>query len=261
MLSPDPQSFDVEEAARPLVNIRVFAIPAGLPWAQARAAQLEARHGAPLPIGELMHQVRRVGRWSPGQPARYVVFYLRVSAYRGPFETSAEIDGQTIRAGFGTSGQQVQRARRIAEAAAAGGLALVAIVAGASLALHARAAAEDRLTLADQRVAAKLHAARGLQRQADQARALKRAVGAARPVSEVIGDLAWASSARAPEAKILAVHWDHGLLGVEVRGDTPPFASTSRKVERAAKPIRTGVWLWGVHSDSETVALGPEVGP
>ena len=55
----------------PQVFVRVFQAPAGMPWEQGRAARLEARHGSPLPIADVMHQVKRLGAWSLGQPGRY----------------------------------------------------------------------------------------------------------------------------------------------------------------------------------------------
>jgi hypothetical protein len=249
MLKPDLQDFATdasEGAAPPQVFTRAFSVPAGMPWVQVRAAQLEARHGAPLPIDELMHQVRRLGRWSPGAPARFVVFYLRAREFRAPFETSAEVDGQTVMAAFGVAGRQAAQAGRVAVLAAALGSVVALMMLGIGLALHERSEAEDRLVLVEQRLTAKDHAARNLQRQTDQAQALHRTMGGAKPIDEVLGDLSWASSAKAAEARIVAVHWDHGLLAVEARGEVAPFAAANRPMERSPKPIRPGVWLWGV---------------
>ncbi len=259
MLSPDPQTFEAGGQGPPQVFTRVFPVPAGLPWVQAKAAALEARHGAPLPMTELMHQVRRVGGWSPGQATRFVAFYLRVSAYSGPFETSTEVDGQQIKVAFGAGRRQVAQVRDLALLAGAIGSALALLVVGVSLALQARSAADDELSVAERQIAAKTHALTALRRQVELSSALRKAVGPARPMSEVISDLGWASSHRAEDARIVAVHWDHGLLAVEVRGDAAPFGVADRGVERAPKPIRTGVWLWGVKPRGAPGAS--EVGP
>lgn len=256
MLNPDPQAFETEVLPPPQVFTRVFSVPAGLPWVQVRAARLEARHGAPLPISELMHQLRRLGRWSPGEQARFVVFYLRAREFRVPFETSAEVDGQLVKVAFGVAGQRAAQVRRTAVLAAAAGSVVVLLALGLGLAFHARGEAEARLALADQRLAARVHAVRNLGKQADLARAVVKARGAARPVGDVLADFTWAAAAKAPEARIVAVHWDHGLLAVEARGETAPFGAVSRTVERSPKPIRSGVWLWGVRPDGAEPSEG-----
>ena len=59
------------ERPQPQVLVRVIVTPPGAPWEQARAAKLDAQHGAPLPISELIHQLRRLAPWAPGRPGRY----------------------------------------------------------------------------------------------------------------------------------------------------------------------------------------------
>jgi len=54
------------------------------------------------------------------------------------------------------------------------------------------------------------------------------------------------SAARTPDARIEALHWDHGLLAVEARGEYPPIAGSGPPPERSSKPVRPGVWLWGL---------------
>lgn len=261
MLNPDPVVFETElgqvESLPPQVFSRAFTVPAGMPWVQMRAARLEVRHGAPLPITELLHQVRRLGAWSPGRPARFAAFYLRSREFHKPFETSLEIEGQTLKVAFGAAGEQFERAQRVGVLAAIGGLALVILLGGIGMSLKARSEVDTQTTQAEQQLATKVHAFKTLQRRTDQAQALKRAVGRARPVSDVLTALSWASASKSAEARIVAVHWDHGLLAVEVRGETAPFIAGSRTVERSPRPIRNGVWLWGVQ---EGLGFG-EVGP
>lgn len=233
-------------AALPQVFVRAFSVPAGMPWEQARAAQLEARHGAPLPIADLRLRLKRLASWAPGRAARYGAFYVRLRDYRGPFETTVEVDGQTTKVAFGTGAAQMQRMQRTGLVLALVFSTVAAVVTGLMLAFDARretAAARDTLA---QLSAAKLRSARAHQARQAAADDLQRAVGRSRPVEDVVADLAWVASAKAGDARIVGVHWDHGLIAVEVRGDATPFAATSRPLERSDKPIRPGVWLWGV---------------
>src|SRR5688572_20809131 len=87
-------------AAPPQVFVRTFSTPSGLPWEQARAARLDAEHGAPLPLRDLLHRVKRLSPWSPGAVGRYAVFYVRRRDYRGAFETTVDVDGQPVRVTF-----------------------------------------------------------------------------------------------------------------------------------------------------------------
>ncbi|MFZ3004789.1 MAG: hypothetical protein WA047_01350 [Phenylobacterium sp.] len=233
-------------SAAPQVLLRVITTPPGMPWEQTRAAQLEVRHGAPLPIADLMHKMMRMRRWSPGQPGRFAVFYIRAREFREPFETVVDVEGTPTKVAFGAGAEQMRRARIT-------GLAVLLLVvsgliigAGAAMALNARAQASARLETAELTVANRLKAAKAIDRRRREGRLLRTAVGAARPVDEVLADLAWASASKSPAARIDVVHWDHGLLAVEVRGEEAPFEALDRIQERSSRPIRRGVWLWGV---------------
>lgn len=230
----------------PQVLVRVVSTPPGMPWEQTRAAQLEMRHGAPLPIADLMHKMVRLGRWRPGQPGRFAVFYIRAREFRGPFETLVDVEGTPTKVAFGAGVEQMRRARIT-------GLAVLLLVvsgliigAGVAMALNARAQASTRLETAELTVANRLKAAQAIDRRRREGRLLRAAVGAGRPIDEVLADLAWASASKSPAARIDVVHWDHGLLAVEVRGEDAPFEALDRVQERSSRPIRRGVWLWGV---------------
>ena len=80
----------------PQVFARAIVTPPAPPWEQIRAANLEARHGAPLPLAELMHRVKRLSGWAPGRPGRFAVFYVRSKEFRSPFEAKVDVDGQTV---------------------------------------------------------------------------------------------------------------------------------------------------------------------
>jgi hypothetical protein len=71
-------------------------------------------------------------------------------------------------------------------------------------------------------------------------------------MDDLVKSLAWASTAKAPQARIEGLHWDHGFMAAEVRGDEAPFQRLDRPVQKSARPARPGVWLWGVAPSEET---------
>lgn len=235
-----------EAAPQPQVFVRAFVTPPGAPWEQAKAAGLEARHGAPLPIADLMLKVKRLEPWKPGAVGRYGAFYVRIREYAAPFETTVEVDGRPHKVAFGTGAEQALRLRRLA---LGGGLiaAVVAVCAvGLTLVMAVRDEGEVRLENLEQQSVQRLKAASAYQRQKDLARDLEGAASGSGRLDDVLGDLAWVATSKSPEARIVAVHWERGVLAVEARGEVAPFSAPDRKVERFDKPLRPGVWLWGV---------------
>lgn len=241
-----PTPVEDPDPAPPQVFVRAFSVPAGLPWEQSRAAQLDARHGSPLPIDELLVQLRRLDRWSPGKPARYAAFYVRAQDYSAPFETTLQVDGHSVTVAFGARRQDLDRVKLAAVIGLI--IALTGAVLGGSLtmALGARSQAQTALDTTEQLVLTKRRTGLAYQVQIEQARGLRREIGRARPVEEALADLDWAAAAKAPDARISALHWDHGLLGIEARGPAPPLIPGERPLQRAGAPLRPGVWLWGV---------------
>lgn len=234
------------EPKAPHVFVRAVSAPPGWPWEQARAARLEAEHGAPLPLSELMHQVRRLAPWGLGKPGRFGVFYLRRQEYRSPFETLVDVDGQAVKVAFGTP---AGRLRRLQGAGVAVGLCVAAgavLGTGVALALGIRSEATARLEAVEQRAEARLRAAQAAKARADRVRDLEGLVAGGRPLESVLDDLSWVALSKTPEARLMGIHWERGLLAVEARGETAPFLSADRPLERAATPIRPGVWLWAV---------------
>jgi hypothetical protein len=233
-------------AETPQVFVRTFTIPSGLPWDQARAAQLEARHGAPLPIADLVHRLRRLEPWAPGRIGRYAVFYVRRRDYSGPFETTIDVDGQTMRVAFGSRGLNLQRYRAAALAVCTVAAAGLAIVAMAVTVLGVRDSAEQQLTRLERESAVKLRIARAVEAGRQESRELAMAQGQSGRPTDVLDDIAWVARNRTSDARIVALHWDHGLLAVEARGELPPLGPSDRQMVRAQRPVRPGVWAWGV---------------
>jgi hypothetical protein len=239
---PPPES----KAPEPKVFVRSVSAPAGMPWSQARIAALEARLGAPLPLHEVLYQVHRLEPWRPGQPARYATFYVRAQDVGDELSTTMQVDGRAIAIQFLSAAEQSRRARRLLIIALiAGGFAAV-IVGAVTTALAGRAAGEQRLAGLEQLALTRLKQTEAENRLKAQTRALDRARIEGRRMSDLFKDLNWASGAKAPGAHIQALHWAHGTMAVEVRGDTAPFTQSDRAVFRVEKPLRPGVWLWGV---------------
>jgi hypothetical protein len=240
---------DVETAAAappPKVFVRALTTPPAPPWEQARAARLDARLGAPLPLAELVHQVRRLDRWGPGRPGRYGAFYVRAREFREPFETSVEVEGQSVTVRFGAASPDLRRLQGLGSALLALVLCGAILGAGVALALGARREATAQLEADELLAAARLKMAEAFRHRSNQARDLRTLVGHARPLGEVVGDLTWVATSKTPEARVVGVHWERGLLAVEARGEQPPFLAVDRPIERAEKPLRPGVWLWAV---------------
>ncbi len=239
----------------PQVFVRTFLVPPGAPWIQVRAASLEVRHGSPLPLADLMHRLKRREGWSPGQPGRFAAFYIRRSDYRSPFETVVDVDGEAFRVAFGANAPDLRRLRSLVVAGALMTVMLGLVALGVGTALTARADVDGRLDVLARQAAARAREGRQIQAQLQVGVALARAEGRAGLSSDVLDDLDWLSHARTAEVQILAVHWDHGLLAVESRGEATPIAATDRDVVRSPRPIKPGVWLWGVRRRSVTAAL------
>jgi hypothetical protein len=199
-----------------------------------------------LPLTEVVYQLRRLDPWFLGRVARYAAFYVRARDGGGDFQTMVEVHGRPMRVRFMSAAQRSRHVRRLALLAAATGSLALVVSAAVTSALNTRAETAERLAAVEQMAAAKLRVAKAQDRRRRTEQALDAAGLRRLGLSAVLGDLAWASSAKVPAARIVAFHWDHGHLAVEARGDGAPFVPGRRSVVRAQKPLRAGVWLWGV---------------
>jgi len=236
---------DREPARQPPVFARLVQAPPGLPWEQSKAALLEARHSAPLPIAEMLVRLKRLTPWRSGEPGKFAAGYVRAAEVSDRITCAVDVDGQTLQLTFEPADALARRARRSLFVAAASAGVVTTLFVAVTAALLARSQAEDRLAFLENQATSKLRRAEAAQAAWRQSSALL----AARPgyrVETVTADLAWAMSARDPDARIEAWRWDRGLSAVEARTDTSPFKSTDRSVRRVDRPLRRGVWLWGV---------------
>ncbi|WP_312165805.1 hypothetical protein [Phenylobacterium sp.] len=252
----DDDARDIPEPIAPTRESRVFvrtlSTPPGLPWDQARTADLEARHGAPLPIADVLYLVRRLNAWRPGVPSRFAAFYVLIGDVGERLETTAEVDGKTVQVVFLAEEARRKQAQRLTSIAL-GCAVLVSLVTVAGATAFARSASlEAEIGAAELRHHAKLKAVREQRRLKEQARLLQGAPDRGARLQEALADIAWASAAKAPTSRIESLHWEPGLMAVEARGEDAPFvAAGDRQLERAKEPVRRGVWLWGVTSVKE----------
>jgi hypothetical protein len=244
---PPPDAPDEAAGEEPQVFVRTVVAPPGWAWEQRRNVDLEARYGAPLPIAELLYRVRRLEPWRPGAASRFAVFYVLAREVKGQLEASAEVDGRRLEVTFGTGAEGRGRVGLAGLRALGIGACLVLVVWAAVAALERRSETSAALQLAEQRAASKLKSAEARDRVREQGRLLELQLDRGVRMADVAADLAWASNAKTPESRLEALHWDHGLLALEVRGEAAPFGPLAdRRIERSRRPIRPGVWLWGV---------------
>ncbi|MBO9709876.1 MAG: hypothetical protein J7521_16870 [Caulobacter sp.] len=242
---PPPQLTPEEATPPPKVFVRTFLAPPGWPWEQRRMAELDARHGAPVALSDVAMRLQATEVWRPGQSRRYGAFYVRRAEVVDRLETEIDLAGRPCRVVFLAPGHQRRMARNalIAGGAACAVVALISVSLGG--AWLSRQRAEARLEALEVQARAELRQARTVNAQRAQAEALDEA-DRGESLGVALNDLAWASAARAPDARIEAWRWEKGLMAVEARGEVAPFVATDRMVARSPKPLRRRVWLWGV---------------
>lgn len=250
--------FGEPEASEPQADVPLFVKPVttrpAMPWDQARAAALEARLNAPLPISELACQLRRLEPWKPGTPGRYAAIYARRQDVQGGLTATAELDGAQIPVQFPSPGKRTQQAQRLAIVGVVAGVAAFLLVSTAISVFATRAKASSQLEALEVATARRLQEVRVRAALADQSQAIAQAGLVERRASRVLVDLAWASRSKVADASIEGFVWEGDLFAVEVRGETTPFSVSDRSVERSSSPVRPGVWLWGV-SPADTAAV------
>lgn len=233
-------------AEEPKIFVRTLSAPAGLPWDQARAAALEARLGAPLPLGEVVYQLKRLEPWSPGKPARFAAFYVRAQSIGERLSARPHVDGEPVVVEFLSRAERQRRSKQFLIQVTAAGAAAAVLLGAAFTVLSVRSEASAELAAAEQLATAKLSQAKAIQRLKDQTRTLNGMGLRDRSLDAVLRDLAWASSAKAPDVHVLSVRWEHGLMAFEVKGGATPFTLADRPIRKADGPANSGVTLWGV---------------
>jgi len=243
------------EAPEPKVFTRTISAPPGAPWEQKKAATLEARIGAPLPLRDLEFQVVRMDRWRPGQISKFAAFYVRTKDVGRRFAAEAMFDGHPVEVVFVGRGERALAARKTALLTLAGAGAVVLGATSLTVALSARQGAESQLEDLERQAKQKTALAREAEAERRETRALDQAGMAGRSIYSFLTDIDWASAAKTQTARIDAIHWDRGAVAVEARGDDPPFSDQGgRHITRMDKPLKPHVWVWGVGPGSQAPA-------
>lgn len=251
-IEPHGDPGGAEAVAPPQVFARSILAPAGAPWDQRRAADLDARLGAPRPVSELYYKLHRLDPWRPSQASRYLAVYIRRSEVLDRFVSETEVDGRIILTTFEAAGYQTERNQGVVLRSSLAVLAVSIVAAGIVGALDVRARRESALESLEQSAAVAARHAASLQSRKQVARVLDAASVRGRTIADYLADLAWASNAKAPGAHIQALYWERGLMAVETRGPKPPFAASDRAVHKADKVPGPGLTLWGVQPASNT---------
>jgi len=241
----EPDDLTVDDIARdggggtaqPRVFARAVHAPVGWPWEQVRAAQLAACNEAPLPMDQVHLRLKRLTPWRPVQTARFAACYVRIAEIAERFETQVEVEGRPVPVVFEPPESLARRARRSLLVGAGAAVVVALLFVSIAGALLARAQGEEQLAALEHDAAMKLQRAEAAQSFRRQSTALA-AAAPGELVSAPLADLAWAMAARAPDARIEAWRWDHGVSRVEARGEASPFADSHRAVTREG----AGVW-------------------
>lgn len=243
---PSPVSETIDDALAPQVFVRAITAVAAMPWDQVRAVRLEATLNAPMPLTEVAFVIRRLTPWRPKSPSRFAVVYARHADIGDGLTVTADLDGQAVPVHFPSPARQRARVRLLLATIGVAALATFLLISVTAAIWMTRSEASQRLELLEQQADRRLHEARTTARNTAQAEALDALGLREHRASAVLDELAWTAKARKGDARIEAFHWENGVLAVEARGEETPFAATDRPVRRSERPVRAGVWLWGV---------------
>jgi hypothetical protein len=199
-------------------------------------------------LADISYQVRRLEGWRPGQAAKFAAFYVRSKDVGQRLRADCMVDGRLLEVVFVSRLEREGQTRRAAGLLVAAAAGIVLALTSVAVAISARHNAETQLTELEHLASTKARLARTIETERQEVRSLDAAGMRRRSISTYLADLDWASSAKAPGTRIGAVHWDRGVMGVEVRGEQAPFIDAGRTATKMDKPIRPGVWLWGVDS-------------
>lgn len=233
---PNPPAF------RPF--IRVVVTPATWPWDQMRVARLEAMHTSPLSGGEANLVLRRLKPWTPGQPGEFAAIYLRAGDTPPAGGFDVEIQGRKLHVDLPSPAARAADLRDKAWLIGSAAVIAVALAGLTLLAMERRAGLDDRLSTLETRLDREVRKARTVAHAKRDAEALEELELAPQGVDRVLADLNRVTIGKAADARIDAFYWRKGYWAVEAHGDARPVEGPGLVVQRSAKPVRRGVWLW-----------------
>lgn len=223
---------------------RVVATPPAWPWDQARVAHLEALHTSPLSGGDANLVLRRLKPWAPGQPGEFAAIYLRAGDTPPAGGFDIDIQGRKLHIDLPSPAARAAALREKAWLVGSVAVIVIALSGLTMLALQRRAALDDRLTTLETRLDRDVHNARTVAHAKRDAEALAELELAAQGPNRVLADLNRVTIGKAANARIDAFYWRKGYWAVESHGDARPIEGPGLVIQRSAKPVHPGVWLW-----------------
>jgi len=231
----------VDRPFRPFT--RVLATPPGWPWDQSRAAMLEARHTSPVSNDGVNIIVRRLKGWALGDGGEFVAIYLRAGDVFPAQGLDVDVRGRTIHIDLPSRAARAEQFKDQAIRIAAAAVMVVVVLGLVPLAFERRGAFENRLDEAEVRIEHEAREAHAVARAKQDAEALSE-LGATDGLDKAVADLAYVSAAKDPAARIDAFYWNKGFWAIEARGGDVPIKDNAVTLQKSAKPVRPGVWLW-----------------
>lgn len=232
--------------------VRMLEIPSAAPWDQDRAARLKALHKSPLPLAEIIVDVKRFSPWVRDQSGRYCAAYARKADIDDAFIWSAEIEGKQLTFRFESEACALRnrRSRLISVGLTVAALVILPLTILKALEVRrANVAQMNAYTLATNRALRVRQTAEDHFRIATN---LQRAGLAGRSGVDLLDDLVWLGKTRNPDAGIVAVEWEAGRMTISASTpnplrenertvallDDPAADSSTWSIEKPTRPAR-----------------------
>lgn len=230
---------------------RVLATPPGWPWDQSRAAMLEARHTSPVSSDGVNIIVRRLKAWAMGESGEFVAIYLRAGDPLPAQGLDVEVRGRTIHIELPSKAARAEQLKDQLTRVGAVAVMVVVVLALVTLAFERRTALDNHLGDAELQIDREAREAHALAHAKQNAEALSE-LGVTDGLDKAINDLAYVAAAKDPAARLDAFYWSKGFWAVEAHGNEAPVKDTGLTLQKSAKPVRPGVWLWAAPDPSNS---------
>ncbi len=231
---------------------RALSVPPALPWDQTRAAKLEAQHTSPVSGDGITILVRRLAPWRLNEAGRFVAVYLRAGEAKAGLAFDIDVQGKRLRIEMPSRAATEAMIRERAWQVGAVVAMLAGMAAMGALTFQRRDGLEDRLTTVETRLGREAREAKGVLRAKNDADALAEAGLRDQDLDQALADFKYLSLSKNPDVRIDAFYWNKGYWAVEAEGDAPPMRDASVDLQRSAKPVRRGVWLWAAPDKAVT---------
>ncbi len=230
----------------PETLLRVFQMPAAPPWDQQRAAWLNARHGSPLPIPEVIIDLRRLDPWRPGRAGRFAAAYVRRADVVSELSVTLDVEERPRTFLFRSPATEPARRRQRLIDLTLSALLVLGLSAMGSWAFIQRGENVRALEQAERSARLSLAMRHTALRQTRMVNLLASAGAEGRTGRQLVADLVWVATAKQPNVRLRAIHWQGGEMDVSAQGPVTPFAQADRDVAPAGSGGRAGESVWRV---------------